>query len=103
MNNFEEYFKKYNLPNAVWHFRIATHGSVKENNCHHFVVLSKESGDSIDLVMFHNGILSFTDAMRNGKDDDRTDSEILASEYIAPLLRNDPNLLKERFFQSMLG
>ena len=103
LNNFEAYFEKYNLPNAVWHFRIATHGSVKKNNCHPFVVLSKEDGDPIDLVMFHNGVLSFTDTMRNGKKDDRTDSEILASEYIAPLLKNEPNLLKKAFFQSMLG
>lgn len=103
LNNFDKYFKKYNLKNTVWHFRIATHGSVKENNCHPFVVLSKEDGFPVDLVMFHNGILHFTDDMRKGKEDDRTDSQILAQEYLYPILSKDYTLLYTKAFQSMLG
>lgn len=92
----------YAKPGAVLHFRIKTHGSIKHANCHPFPVLLKSSGDSVDLVMFHNGILRFTDEKR-GKNDDRTDSEIFAAQYLRPLLRTNPALLDEPHFQDILG
>lgn len=53
------------------HFRLATHGSIKQSNCHPF-----KRGD---LKFCHNGILDIA------TDDDRTDSET-AFEYMAPII-----------------
>lgn len=91
----------YNIAGAVFHFRIKTHGTVKESNCHPFCIFSKDSGDPIDLVMFHNGILDFTDDLRL-PNDDRTDSAIFALDYIRPLLAKDYKLLYTDFFKSLL-
>lgn len=94
--------KNYNLPGAIFHFRIKTHGSVKVENCHPFTIFSKDAGAPFDLVMFHNGILNFTEDLRNGKADDRTDSEIFASEYLRPVLQKDPEILYTPAFKSIL-
>lgn len=101
--DFPRLFEKYNRPGAVWHFRIATHGSEKKSNCHPFCVLSKDAGDPVDVVMFHNGILDITDEHRRGKADDRTDSEIFATEFLRPILRANWKLIYKRAFADMLS
>lgn len=58
---------------SAFHARIATHGTIKEANCHPFMV-----GDA---VMFHNGIIK----IHQDKGDDRTDSETFASDYLTHL------------------
>lgn len=97
----KKFISNYNTAGALFHFRIKTHGSIKKENCHPFTVLSKDAGDPIDLVMMHNGILSFTEEMR-GKGDDRTDSEIFATDYLRPILLKNPDLLYTPAFISML-
>lgn len=92
----------YNTPGSVFHFRIKTHGEVGKSNCHPFVILSKTAGDPFDLVMFHNGILSFTDELRS-KDETRTDSELFAAHYLRPILSKTPDLIYDKFFQNWLS
>lgn len=60
---------------AILHFRYATHGSVKEANCHPF--RDEESGVSFA----HNGVLSIETA------NDMTDSETAFRTRIVPVIR----------------
>ena len=57
------------------HMRIATHGSVKIENVHPFVV-------DEHTVMAHNGIIH---GVPDYKDDDRTDTEVFISEVLPEL------------------
>src|SRR5260221_11352768 len=43
--------------NIAVHVRNATLGEKNEENCHPYVVLSKNLGQKGDLVMFHNGTI----------------------------------------------
>lgn len=56
------------------HFRWATHGSVKQSNCHPFT--DADGG----VVFMHNGVLNIPSI------DDKTDSEICFNEKIMPML-----------------
>lgn len=98
----EQLINTYNNAGAVFHFRIKTHGKIANSNCHPFVILSKSSGDPFDLVMFHNGILSFTDNLRD-KEETRTDSELFAIHYLRPILSKTPELIYSKYFQNWLS
>lgn len=68
------------LPNdtpIIYHFRIATHGTVNKNNCHPFM------GDDADVAFAHNGVLS----IQNDKEKDWTDSETAFRYLFEPLLK----------------
>lgn len=60
---------------AIFHSRYATHGSIKQANCHPFKV-----GGDRRVVMAHNGIMP-TDC-HPAKGDDRSDSKIFADELL---------------------
>jgi predicted glutamine amidotransferase len=60
---------------AVLHFRLATHGSVCEQNTHPFEVIP-------NLAMVHNGVISGLPADSR----DITDTQIYVERYIRPLL-----------------
>jgi hypothetical protein len=61
---------------AVLHFRIATQGSKKLENCHPFLVKP-------GLGLAHNGTIRWAKPLN--KEDDRSDSEILAQDILASL------------------
>ena len=61
---------------AMFHFRIATHGATTIDNCHPFDV-----GDNPKNVMGHNGILPITMPLN----EDRSDSKLFA-EIILPYI-----------------
>jgi glutamine amidotransferase len=56
------------------HFRLATHGSVSDTNCHPFRINQHD-------VMIHNGVLPVV----YGKGEHRTDTQVFADEYLAKL------------------
>ena len=58
---------------AMWHARIATHGSVSVDNCHPFHV----SYDN-RTVMFHNGVLPIEEPLG----DKRSDTRIFAEDIL---------------------
>lgn len=58
---------------CIIHFRWATHGSVKESNCHPFV--------AGDVKFAHNGVLPIP------SENDMTDSEIALRRYIYPTIK----------------
>lgn len=55
------------------HFRWATHGSVKESNCHPFTYN--------DFAVMHNGVLPIQSKH------DKTDSQLFLSQALGPLLQ----------------
>jgi predicted glutamine amidotransferase len=65
--------RKYNDSNMLIHFRIATHGTVKTENCHPFII-------NEDMVMIHNGMLSNVECYK-----DTTDSESFAIDYLSKM------------------
>lgn len=77
-DNFEKILQSIpdNAP-AIYHFRIATHGTVNERNCHPFV------SDDGKTAFAHNGILS----IQNDKEKDWTDSETAFRYLFLPILK----------------
>jgi hypothetical protein len=59
----------------IFHFRIATHGSVKPANCHPFVV-------NKGIAMAHNGVLTCVDVPKN---EDVSDTEMFIRSFLGPL------------------
>lgn len=80
---FKKYYNRFgeermlSVP-MVFHFRIATHGSVGPANCHPFKVHN-------DLWFAHNGIISAVDVP---KDRDISDTEAFAEQYLGYLHSN---------------
>lgn len=67
-----------NIPDeqaVVYHMRIATHGSVNENNCHPFL------SDDHNWAFAHNGVLGIKN------EGDMTDSETFFKRLAIPLLK----------------
>ena len=59
---------------AVWHSRLATHGTIEDVNTHPFMVPGQ------DWAMVHNGILPLSDGPFKS---DRSDSRILAEDHFS--------------------
>lgn len=79
--DFDEFwheFRKYvrKSDDVVIHFRWATHGSVKAENCHPF----KGEVNGEEIFFAHNGVLPVESV------NDMTDSEICFREQILPML-----------------
>jgi len=73
VNRFLEMRAKYPESYAMWHARLATHGSTTIDNCHPF----KVGRDSLTYLA-HNGILSVTEP----KGDTRSDTRIFAEDLL---------------------
>ena len=66
---------KYPMAWAVWHSRLATHGSINADNVHPFNVPGRP------WVLAHNGIMPLNDGPL--PDRDRSDSRILAEDHVS--------------------
>ena len=73
------------------HARIATHGSLKQSNCHGFV------DTDTHLCFAHNGILSIPNR------DDLTDSETFFRDYFIPTFRHGGWSEAERLIKDKIG
>ena len=90
--NFEE-FKNAILTiekdeTAILHFRYATHGSIKTDNCHPF------RDDETGISFAHNGILNIEPI------DDMTDSETAFRTRIVPIIRDTGFRSREFIFEN---
>jgi hypothetical protein len=73
INDFLELKAKYPHGYALWHARLATHGSMCLENCHPFQV-----GRDTKTFLAHNGILPTVDEKKS----DRSDTRILAESIL---------------------
>lgn len=94
MTLFEDAHKDKHI---AFHFRLATHGSKTDANCHPFQVLSLEE-DGVDMYMMHNGVISWV--TREG---DITDSEAFATKYLKPILKLNPLLVESPEFKKLIS
>ncbi|MBP5364867.1 MAG: class II glutamine amidotransferase [Bacteroidales bacterium] len=72
---------------VMFHFRLATHGSVRTANCHPFY------DESSELFFAHNGVLPHV-VVSN----DMTDSETVFRKHFAPVFQQCGNDLTDRYF-----
>lgn len=68
------------------HQRFGTSGKKDTTNVHPFKLLSKDEGDSIDLYMMHNGIISIKEI------GDLCDTATYAEYVLRPMLKRDNDL-----------
>jgi glutamine amidotransferase len=61
----------------IIHFRLATHGSVRNENCHPFRINKHD-------IMIHNGVLPVI----YQKGETRTDTQVFADEYLSKMPEN---------------
>lgn len=79
------------------HLRLKTHGEVDEENIHPFCILNKDDGDPIDLFMMHNGVIRC-----DSPDKAYCDSYNFAKYYLKPMLKADPYLIDNKYWQEMV-
>jgi hypothetical protein len=91
INRFLEMREMYPDTYAVWHARLATHGSTNIDNCHPFRV----GGDS-RTVLAHNGVLP----VLIDKGDKRSDTRVFA-EDVLPVIGGVKALDNEQIFNVM--
>ena len=75
VNEFLKMRAQYPSDYALWHARLATHGSTNLDNCHPFRVLDNQT------VLAHNGVLPIDIAVG----DQRSDTRIFAEEILAKI------------------
>lgn len=83
--DFEEFMDEYKKAFAenkdstfLLHFRLATHGSVDEFNCHPFQI-------NPTSVMMHNGTIHKCTPLKSEKDEKRSDTQIFNDEVLKTL------------------
>ena len=81
---------------VVIHFRIATHGMVNPANTHPFWI---EEGR---CALAHNGILTGTGAVY-GNGGAKTDTQMFADNYLAPLYRQYPDCFEHEAVVQLLN
>ena len=98
--NRESFLKRYKMivrnydyrTTALYiHARIATHGSLKQSNCHGFV------DHKTRLCFAHNGILGIKNR------DDLTDSETFFRDYFIPVYRHGGWFEAEKLIKDIIG
>lgn len=81
----------YKTTTMYIHARIATHGSLKQSNCHGFVDTKTR------LCFAHNGILGIKNR------DDLTDSETFFRDYFIPVYRHGGWFEAEKLIRDTIG
>ena len=81
----------YKTTSLYLHARIATHGSLKQSNCHGFVDTQTR------LCFAHNGILGIKNR------DDLTDSETFFRDYFIPIYRHGGWHEAEQLIRDTIG
>lgn len=84
------------------HFRWRTHGTKDLSNVHPYEILSVEQGDTMDLVMMHNGVISGTDPLKQGHNDPRSDTLLYIDHVLKPIIVENPDIVRNAAFQLMI-
>ncbi len=79
---------------VAYHFRIKTHGSICDTQCHPFRVLNKEEHGQ-DIYMMHNGVISG----QKGEVGE-SDTQMFVNGVLRPMLAENPDMIKTRMFKS---
>lgn len=103
MSDFERFKEVWanDIPDDVpvgVHFRWRTHGDLGLDNIHPYTILSKDAGDPIDLVLMHNGVISYI----HKSGDKRSDTQMYVDLILQPMLRKAPMLYKDDSFQFII-
>lgn len=87
------------FPHAI-HLRYCTRGTVTPDNSHPFVVLDKDSGDTHDLTLMHNGTFTWLTPSDIQKKNNESDTAIFAGRLQKNFRENVPSqkLIFENFF-----
>lgn len=97
----EEIIEKFNeLENfdALFHFRIRTHGGTTDEQCHPFIVSSKdEQQGSCDVMLTHNGMIHGMTAIGQ-----ESDTMAFNRTFLIPALTKNPELLDQEWFIALL-
>ena len=79
------------------HFRISTHGSVKDENCHPFPVLDKKH-NPMAMWMMHNGTIH---KVVSDRKEDETDTAAFIRKIVVPLVKLKPGILRTSALQEL--
>jgi hypothetical protein len=103
---FEEFYKttfadteRFEKSSIVFHFRLATHGSVCAENTHPFPVIDDNPGGldiTTGLAVMHNGVIP------NCHDTSKVDTVQLIDGILRPVLLKNMSLLKVKAFGDLL-
>jgi hypothetical protein len=81
---------------AVFHFRIKTHGPTNDMFCHPFQVLNKKQHGR-DMWLMHNGIIGKAKNSPN-----ESDTYAYVRDVLTDKLRRDIDLVEDEWFQTMV-
>lgn len=96
-NDLISFFRKYiDNKKCAWHLRMKTHGHIDLENCHPYLVLSKEDGYPIYLM--HNGVLH----TGNSADTTKSDTWHYIQDVIRPILKTNPTAFMEEWFKNLI-
>jgi hypothetical protein len=77
---------------VCYHFRIKTHGSICDEQCHPFRVTNKEE-HGMDIYMMHNGCISGVTGEAG-----ESDTQMFVNGTLRPLLKDNPKEIESVFF-----
>lgn len=73
---------------ALIHFRVATHGTINEDNCHPFPFTG---GDGQEMAAIHNGVLGEFGRRSRDCKDDKSDTRMFTEKVLAKIADKDPD------------
>lgn len=89
-------FKDTEQYEALYHFRLRTHGAKDFERCHPFGVLVKKHGDPEDMYFMHNGVFQIP---TQGQE---SDTMAFNRVHLQPLFRNGTDIIRNPTVQLML-
>ena len=80
---------------ACFHFRIKTHGSICNTQCHPFRVTSKKHG--MEIYVMHNGTISGLNGAAG-----ESDTQTFVNQYLHRMLKGNPWLIEDPAFKDLI-
>lgn len=81
---------------AVYHFRIMTHGKICDAQCHPFEICNKKD-HGMDIYFMHNGVI------RDQKGEaGESDTQMFRNSFLVPLLQKQPEFIETEAFKKLM-